>query len=140
MTPGQPSLELGTGTNILMFPAGHERQCQKHISLTSHLKGKRVYPALRVFLLKASHPQARCPQILVVTGSAEETRKLGKIFYTREAEEFVRDQCGNDWNAINPASSVANVADSGSSVDMSGFNAMLQQIRDGYYQLEKEIQ
>ncbi len=133
------AVAFGAGTNILKFPAGFERQYDRHLALASELKRTGVYPVLNVFALKGIAPQASCPRLLVVTGSVEESRKLSKVFYTREAEEFVRGECANDWNAISPASSLSNVPDPGCSVDLKPFNALVEEIRAGYYDVETEF-
>jgi hypothetical protein len=136
MTVDAIEVTLGAGTNILKFPGGHERPCQNHLNLTSQLKAADVYPALKVYVLKAQQAAASCPCLVVITGSVEASRQLLKVFYKREAEEFVAKECGGDWNAINPVCSFSNVPDPGCSVDLTTFSRLVEEIRQGYYRVE----
>jgi hypothetical protein len=139
MTVNAIEVTLGEGTNILKFPGGYERQCQNHLNLTSQLKTAGVYPALKVYVLKAQQAAASCPCLLVMTGSMEASRQLLKVFYKREAEEFVAKECGGNWNAINPACSFSNVPDPGCSVVLTTFDQLVEEIRRGYYKVENVL-
>ena len=99
---------------------------------------KAAYPALTVHGLKPNRAGSS-PHLIVVTGSTADTQRLAKVFYTPEAEAAVRDNFRDDWNAINPAASVANVADPGSSVDLRGFNELVAAIQRGDYVVERTL-
>ncbi|MFA6166580.1 MAG: hypothetical protein WC700_08195 [Gemmatimonadaceae bacterium] len=132
------TVTLGAGTNILKFPAGHEAAYINHLRFVEALKAKGAYPALAVYGLKPARPGSG-PLLIVVTGSIADTQRLPKVFYTPEAEAVVRESFSDDWNAINPASSVANVADPGSSVDLGVFNALVAGIERGEYVAERTL-
>lgn len=132
------TVSLGAGTNILKFPSGHEAAYANHLRFVEALKEKGAYPALAVYGLKPTRPGAG-PLLIVVTGSTADTQRLPKVFYTPEAEAVVRENFNDDWNAINPTSSVANVADPGSSVDLRGFNELVAVIERGDYVAESTL-
>ncbi len=56
-----------------------------------------------------------------------------------EAEMFVARQCGNDWDAINPAASVANVGEPGAPVDRRSFDAVMAEVRAGRFLVSAEL-
>lgn len=136
---GSDALELGAGTNILKFPSGSEAQYQKHMKLIEKLKAAGVYPSLKVYGLRATSSGANCAGLIVVTGTADATRQLSEVFYTPEADDFVATECGGNWNAINPASSLSNIPDHGSSVDLRPFDSIVQEIRGGSYEVESTL-
>ena len=132
---------LGAATNFLVFPPGFERQYDQHLALTRALKMAGVYPKLKVYGL-AAQPQpsgTAAPRLLAITGSAADTERLPEVFYSREAEAFVAQQLGGDWNAINPAASIANLADPGGSIDRRSFDAVMTEIRAGRYYVTVEL-
>jgi hypothetical protein len=139
LPPNARGIVLAAAANILVFPPGMERQYEQHLALTRELKRAGVYPALRVYGLVAEGAAGEARRLLVITGSADETRKLPDAFYTREAEAFIAGQCGGDWGAINPAGSVANLADPGAGVDLRAFEAVLAEIRAGKYYVSIEL-
>ena len=131
---------LGAATNFLVFPSGFERQYDHHLALTRALKIAGVYPKLKVYGLAAhSSGAAAAPRLLAITGSAADTERLPEVFYSREAEAFVAQQLGGDWNAINPAASIANIADPGGSIDRRSFEAVMSEIRAGRYYVAVEL-
>lgn len=139
MTEDSIELAFGPGTNILKFPSGLERQYQNHLNLTSKLKAAGVYPSLKVYGLKAQQASASCPTLIVITGSVEATQQLPKVFYKREAEEYVNKECGGDWSSINAASSLSNIPDPGCSVNLGPFDSLVREIRQGYYKVESVL-
>jgi hypothetical protein len=46
---------------------------------------------------------------------------------------------GGDWNALNPAASVANVADPGGPPDLKSFEAVMTEIRAGRFEVSIEL-
>jgi hypothetical protein len=132
------TVAFGAGTNILKFPAGYEVAYANHLEFVAILKGKGAYPALAVHALRPT-PAGSGPHLIVVTGSTADTQTLPKVFYTPEAEAAVRDNFSGDWNAINPATSVANVPDPGRSVDLRPFDALVAAIQRGDYVVERTL-
>lgn len=132
------TVDFGAGTNVLEFPAGYEAAYDNHLEFVAALKAKGAYPALVVHGLKPSRAESG-PHLIVVTGSTADTQRLPKVFYTPEAEAAVRDNFKGNWNAINPAASVANVADPGCSVDLRPFDELVAAIQRGDYVIERTI-
>ena len=134
--PAPPAIQLDEGVNILKFPDGFDEAYRKHVLLVERLHQAGVYPPLRVYALRATEEGASVPRLIVVTGSRETTARLPDIFYTREAEDFVSKECAGDWNAINPAASLTNVAAPGMSVDQVMFDRMAGEVMSGAYFVE----
>ena len=132
-------IALGAATTVLVFPPGFEVQYDHHLALTRALKIAGVYPALKVYGLAAQPSGTPAPRLVMLTGTVAEAQKLPEAFYTREAEAFVARQLGGDWNAINPAASVANVADPGGPPDLKSFEAVMAEIRAGRFYVSIEL-
>lgn len=118
------------GVTILKFPRGFERQHERHWRLVAELKRSGALPEL------AAHraiPKADLPALIILTGPPGAIGALGKVYFTRIAEEFVHRECGGDWQAFNPASSLSNVADPGATVDIHAFNEFTRQISPANY-------
>jgi hypothetical protein len=130
---------LGEATTILVFPPGFEVQYDHHLALTRRLKVAGVYPALKAYGLAAEPAGKPAPRLILITGTAAEAQKLPEAFYAREAELFVTRQLGGDWNAINPAASVANVADPGGPPDLKSFETVMAEIRAGRFVVSVEL-
>jgi len=137
--PNARDIPLAAATSVLVFPPGFELQYERHLALTRALKVAGVYPALKVYGLAAQAPDPPAPRLILMTGSAAETQRLAEAFYTREAEAFVARECGNDWNAINPAASVSNLAEQGLPVDKRSFDAVMAELRSGRYLVTVEL-
>jgi hypothetical protein len=127
--PNARDIPLAAATSVLVFPPGFELQYERHLALTRALKVAGVYPALKVYGLAAHAPDPPAPRLILMTGTAVETERLAEAFYTREAESFVARECGGDWNAINPAASVSNLAEQGLPVDKRSFDAVMAELR-----------
>jgi hypothetical protein len=57
--------------------------------------------------------------MLFVLGNADKiVNHATAIYYLPEAEAFVADRCGNDWDRINPAQSYDDVPAPGCSLDL----------------------
>jgi hypothetical protein len=134
--PAPSPIRLDEGVNILKFPDGYDEAWRNHVRLVERLRQAAVYPPLRVYALRATGEGASVPRLILVTGSREATARLPDIFYTREAEDFVSKECGGDWNAINPAASLTNVAGPGMPVDPVMFDRMANEILSGAYAVE----
>ena len=132
-------ITLGAATNILVFPPGFEVPYDHHLALTRTLKVAAVYPALKVYGLTAQPSGKPTPRLILMTGTAVEAQKLPEAFYTREAETFVARQLGGDWNAINPAASVGNVANPGGPPDLKSFETVMAEIRAGRFFVSVEL-
>jgi hypothetical protein len=133
-------IALGAATTILVFPPGFEVAYDQHLAFSRTLKVAGVYPALKVYGLAAPPGGKPSPRLILITGTVPETQKLPEAFYTREAETFVARQLGGDWNAINPAASVANVADPGGPPpDLKSFEAVMAEIRAGRFEVSVEL-
>ena len=132
-------IALGAATTILVFPPGFEVPYDQHLAFTRTLKISGVYPALKVYGLAAPPGGKPTPRLILITGTVPDVQKLPEAFYTREAETFVARQLGGDWNAINPAASVANVADSGGPPDLKSFEAVMTEIRAGRFEVSVEL-
>jgi hypothetical protein len=99
-----------------------------------------VYPPVRVYgLIAPPAGGAQAPRLIVITGSAADVARLPEAFYTPQAEDFIARQCGGDWNAINPAGSIANVGEPGAPVDRRTFDAVVAEIRAGRYTIAAEL-
>jgi hypothetical protein len=134
------AIALGAATSILVFPAGFERQYDQHLALTRALKQARVYPPVRAYgLIAPPAGGAAAPRLIVITGSAADVARLPEAFYAPQAEDFIARQCGGDWNAINPAGSIANVGEPGAPVDLRTFDAVVAEIRAGRYTMAVEL-
>ena len=132
-------IALGAATTILVFPPGFEVPYDQHLAFTRTLKISGVYPALKVYGLAAPPGGKPTPRLILITGTVPDVQKLPEAFYTREAETFVARQLGGDWNAINPAASVANVADCGGPPDLKSFEAVMAEIRAGRFEVSVEL-
>ena len=132
-------IPLGAATNILVFPPGFEVQYDHHLAFTRALKVAAVYPALKAYGLTAPPSGKPSPRLILMTGTAVEAQRLPEAFYTREAEAFVTRQLGGDWNALNPAASVGNVADPGGPPDLKSFEAVMAEIRAGRFVVSVEL-
>lgn len=132
-------IALGAATTILVFPPGFEVPYDQHLAFSRTLKVAGVYPALKVYGLAAPPGGKPTPRLILITGTVPEAQKLPETFYTREAEAFVARQLGGDWNAINPAASVANVADPGGPPDLKSFEAVMAEIRAGRFEVSVEL-
>ena len=132
-------IALGAATTILVFPPGFEVPYDNHLALTRTLKVAGVYPALKVYALAAPPGGKPSPRLILMTGTVQEAQKLPEAFYAREAEMFVARQLAGDWNAINPAASVANVADPGGPPDLKSFEAVMAEIRAGRFEVSVEL-
>ena len=130
---------LGAATTILVFPPGFEVPYDQHLALTRTLKVAGVYPGLKVYGLAAPPGGKPSPRLILMTGTVPEAQKLPEAFYTQEAEMFVASQLGGDWNALNPAASVANVADPGGPPDLKSFEAVIAEIRAGRFEVTVEL-
>ncbi len=132
-------IALGAATTILVFPPGFEVQYDHHLAFTRALKVAAVYPALKAYGLTAQPGGKPAPRLILLTGTVQEAQKLPEAFYMREAETFVARQLGGDWNAINPAASVGNVADPGGPPDLKSFEAVMAEIRAGRFVVSIEL-
>ena len=132
-------LAFGAATTILVFPPGFEVPYDNHLALTRTLKVAGVYPALKAYGLAAPPGGKPAPRLILISGTVQEAQKLSEVFYTREAEAFVARQLGGDWNAINPAASVANLADPGGPPDLKSFEAVMAEIRAGRFEVSVEL-
>ena len=132
-------IALGAATTILVFPPGFEVPYDNHLALTRTLKVAGVYPALKAYGLAAPPGGKPTPRLILITGTVQEAQKLSEVFYSREAESFVARQLKGDWNAINPAASVANVADPGGPPDLKSFEAVMAEIRAGRFEVSVEL-
>lgn len=132
-------IALGAATTILVFPPGFEVPYDNHLALTRTLKVAGVYPALKAYGLAAPPGGKPTPRLILITGTVQEAQKLSEVFYSREAESFVARQLKGDWNAINPAASVANLADPGGPPDLKSFEAVMAEIRAGRFEVSVEL-
>jgi hypothetical protein len=132
-------IACGAATTILVFPPGFEVPYDNHLALTRTLKVAGVYPALKAYGLAAPPGGKPAPRLILISGTVQEAQKLSEVFYTREAEAFVARQLGGDWNAINPAASVANLADPGGPPDLKSFEAVMAEIRAGRFEVSVEL-
>jgi hypothetical protein len=132
-------IALGAATTILVFPPGFEVPYDHHLAFTRALKVAAIYPALKVYGLTAQPAGTPAPRLILMTGTVQEAQKLPEAFYTREAEAFVTRQLAGDWNALNPAASVGNVADPGGPPDLKSFDAVMAEIRAGRFVVSIEL-
>ena len=132
-------IAFGAATTILEFPPGFEIPYDNHLAFTRTLKVAGVYPALHAYGLAAPPGGQPMPRLILITGTVQEAQKLSEVFYTREAEAFVARQLGGDWDGINPAASVANVADPGGPSDLKSFEAVMAEIRAGRFEVSVEL-
>ena len=132
-------IALGAATTILVFPPGFEVQYDHHLAFTRTLKVAGVYPALKAYGLSAPPGGKPSPRLILISGPVQDAQRLPETFYTHEAEAFVTRQLGGDWNALNPAASVANVADPGGPPDLKSFEAVMTEIRAGRFEVSVEL-
>ncbi len=126
------SVEFGKGTTILQFPPGWEKQYENHLKLIAHLQALAVYPRVKVFGLKARAPHAESSRMIILTGSVSELQHLDKVYYKKEAEDFIAREHKNNWDAIEPKSSVGNIPKPGYGLDLSGFEAKILSVHRDY--------
>jgi hypothetical protein len=128
----------GAATTVLVFPSGFEQPYDSHLGLTRDLKMAGVYPALKVYGLTPQPSPTPAPRLILITGAVPEMQKLPEAFYAHEAEMFIA-RLGGDWNAINPAASVSNLADPGGMVDRRSFDAVIAEVKSGRYVVSVEL-
>lgn len=126
------------GLLLLKFPAGFERQFEKHVELVGHLRQANVYPRVDLAAYVATSPSAALSRFIVLTGSSSEIARIDRVFYEPAAEAFVATRCANNWDAISPQASISNVAAPGCMVDVDGLErdlrAIEQEIAAGLYE------
>lgn len=118
------------GVTILKFPRGFEPQWERHWRLVAELKRSGLLPDL------AAHratPRNDLPALIILTGPPGAIGALGKVYFSKVAEEYVRRECGGDWQAINAASSLSNVTDPGTTADIQAVNEFIRKIGPDNY-------
>lgn len=124
--------KFDAGVTVLKFSRGFERQWERHWRLVAELKRS---GALSELAAHQAIPKTDLPALIILTGPPAAIGALGKVYFTKVAEEFVRRECGGDWQAINAASSLSNVADPGCTVDIQALNEFIRQINPDNYTL-----
>lgn len=119
------------GLLLLKFPAGFERQFEKHLELVGHLRHANVYPRVDLAAYAATGSSAALSRFIVLTGSSSEIARIDRVFYEPAAEAFVAARCANNWDAISPQSSISNVAAPGCMVDVNALERDLRAIEEG---------
>lgn len=119
------------GLLVLKFPAGFERQFEKHLELVRHLRQAGVYPRVDLAAYAATRPGAALWRLIVLAGSSSEIARIDRVFFDPAAEAFVAARCANNWNAISPRSSVSNVAAPGCTVDAVALERDLLALEEG---------
>jgi hypothetical protein len=125
-------------TTVLVFPSGFEQPYDSHLAMTRELKMAGVYPALQVYGLTPQPSPTPAPRLVLITGTEAEMQRLPEAFYAREAEMFIARQ-GGDWNAINPAASVANLPGPDGTIDRRTFDAVIAELKSGKYVVSVEL-
>jgi len=116
------------GIQVMKFPAHLSSNYNNHSKLLDDLSQKNLISDYKVTKIDLNGKNGLAG-LIIITGSSNSIAEFaGKVYYLREAEKFVAENLGNDWNKINAESTISDTPSPSMGLDLSGAESSFKEL------------
>lgn len=122
---------------ISIFPSHRQRNLGFHIDLLKHLALKNKLNDYKIYKVRFADDSG----CIIIESDAEiiQSGAFGRIYYLLEAEEYVDQQFGGDWESINAESTLGDTPEGSNAVNLESAMGSSGQILERIHESETSV-